>query len=151
MLLSRVPAATCSSSSQGGATFGLTAPSSSRTRRALAELGGWRLEPTPPPRPSLQSFHLTPPTHTFRQSSCMCERVRWKVGGWGCRCKVTEAEALVARSPSWTCVLPCFQALPCKQGSLRFQGCKAAWLYRQPLTPTSTCNLYHRFKAWRIE
>lgn len=100
-------------SSEGAAKLELSAP------LIGAEVGGWRLEPTPPPRRSLQSFHLTPPTfhltpptHIFRQSSCMCERVRWKVGGWGCRCKVTEAEALVARSPSLTCVLPTWKHEP---------------------------------------
>ena len=129
-------------SSQGAATLGLTAPSWSRTGREVGEVGGWRLEEggwrvEEGGRSELlqlggacrASTQLLQHKHTFRQSSCMCERVRWKVGRWGCSCKV--AEALVARSPSLTCL----QAVPCKHGTLRFQGSVA-------LPPTSHTTVY---------
>ncbi len=77
------------------------------------------------------STQLLQHKHTFRQSSCMCEVYAgmWVGGavvatshrGRGSSCKVTS--------------LTCLQAVPCKQGTLRFQGSVA-------LPPTYHTSVY---------
>jgi hypothetical protein len=71
-------------------------------------------------------------TNTPFVSLVACVRCTLECGWVGLSLqRLTEAEALVARSPSLTCL----QAVPCKQSTLRFQGSVA-------LSPTSHTSVY---------